>query len=282
MTKEQSKIMCAAALREPTGKVSCLGPDGSYSQIAAMRMCEDFEIILCHSFSDAVHRLLAGETDYAVLPVENSLNGGVLESLDLLEEKDIFAVEEFPLAVDHRLATLLGVRPDEVDRIYSHDQALMQCSDYLNRTYPNAALIRTASTAESLEKLDAHSAGIVGAHVLREGVVLSKENIADNKGNFTRFLLVTRRGKLPESSSMVFFSAVCEEDRPGSLLGLLKIFLRYGLNLTRIESRPVKNEFGKYRFFIEFAGDLASDRVRRALAEAERYCAQFKLLGAYH
>ena len=82
---------------------------------------------------------------------------------------------------------------------------------------------------------------------------------------------------------MVFFSAVCcEEDRPGALLGLLKIFLRYGLNLTRIESRPVKEQFGRYRFFIEFAGDISGERVRRALYEAKNYCAQFKLIGAYN
>ncbi len=264
-------------------RISCLGPEGSYSELAATKMCEDAEIVLCHTFPDAVHKLLAHETDYAVLPVENSLNGGVLECLDLLEEENIFAIEEFPLAVDHRLATLTGVRPDEVNRIYSHDQALMQCTDFLNKNYPNATLVRTSATAESLEKLDAHSAGIVGAHVVREGVVLSKENIADHKGNFTRFLLVEERGALPKSSSMVFFSAVCcDGDRPGALLGLLKIFLRYSLNLTRIESRPVKEQFGRYRFFIEFAGDLSNERVGRALHEAERYCAQFKLLGAYN
>ena len=143
-------------------RISCLGPEGSYSELAATKMCEDAEIVLCHTFPDAVHKLLAHETDYAVLPVENSLNGGVLECLDLLEEENIFAIEEFPLAVDHRLATLTGVRPDEVNRIYSHDQALMQCTDFLNKNYPNATLVRTSATAESLEKLDAHSAGIVG------------------------------------------------------------------------------------------------------------------------
>lgn len=264
-------------------RVSCLGPEGSYSELAAKRMCENGEIVLCHSFTEAVQKLTAGEVDNAVLPVENSLNGGVLECLDLLEEADIFAIEEFPLAVDHRLATLSGVRPEDVDRIYSHEQALMQCSGFLRTHYPHASLVRTAATAESLQKLDAHSAGIVGAHIAREGIVLSKENIADNKGNFTRFLLVERKGPLPGSSSMVFLSAVCcEEDRPGALLGLLKIFLRYGLNLTRIESRPVKEQFGRYRFFIEFAGDISGERVKRALREAENYCAQFKLLGAYN
>lgn len=265
----------------PSCRVSCLGPEGSYSELAAKKMCEGAELVLCHSFTEAVRKLLAKETDFAVLPVENSLSGGVLECLDLLEEEEIFAVREFSLTVDHRLATLVGVRTDEIDRIYSHEQAIMQCSGYLNKHFPHAELIPTAATAESVEKLDVHSAGIVGAHVEREGIVLSPENIADNKGNFTRFLLAERRGALPANSAMVFFSAVCA-DRPGSLLGLLKIFLRHGVNLTRIESRPVKDSFGQYRFFIEFAGDLAAEWVQKAIAEARAYCVQFKILGAYN
>ncbi len=264
----------------PRMKVSCLGPDGSYSQLAASKMRAGYEIVLCHTFHETVRMLTSGEVDYAVLPIENSLNGGVFECLDLLEEEDVFAVEEFPLAVDHRLATLEGVKREDIERIYSHEQAFGQCAGYLKEHFPTAEYIRSTATVESLNKLDAHSAGIVGAHINRQGVVLSEENIADNKGNFTRFLLVERRGEIPANSSMVFFSAICA-DRPGSLLGLLKIFLNRRINLTRIESRPVKDQFGQYRFFIEFAGDLSADWVKRALSEAEKYCLQFKLLGAY-
>ena len=263
----------------PMQRISCLGPVGSYSELAAKRMCPDAEVILCHSFTDAVRKLMAGETDGAVLPVENSLNGGVLECLDLLEEQDIFAREEFPLPVDHRLAVLEGVKYEDIKRIYSHEQALGQCANFLERNFPDAEYVGTASTVESLGSLDKCSAGIVGSHIEREGVVLSKENIAD-RGNFTRFLLLERAGKLPERSAMVFLAAVCAH-RPGSLLGLLKIFQRYSLNLTRIESRPVKGAFGQYRFFIEFAGNLAEERVKAAIKEAGAYCDQFKLLGAY-
>ncbi len=265
----------------PKKRVSCLGPEGSYSELAAQSLCRGEEIVLCHTFTEAVQMLLDQETDYAVLPVENSLNGGIFECLDLLEEKEIFAVREFPLPIDHRLAMLDGVQIDEIERIYSHEQAITQCAEYLSAHFPEAEFVHTSATAESLDMLDAHSAGIVGAHVVREGVVLSKENIADNKGNFTRFVLVERRGKLPASSAMVFFSAVCA-DRPGSLLGLLKIFLRHSLNLTRIESRPVKNAFHQYRFFIEFAGDISAEWVKKAISEAQAYCEEFKILGAYN
>lgn len=262
-------------------KISCLGPSGSYSEFAARRMREDCETVLCRSFHETVGKVLNGEADFAVLPVENSLNGGVQESLDLLAAEDVFGYEEYLLLIDHRLAMLEGVVPEEIEYIYSHEQALGQCTEYLAKHFPHASFIPTSSTASSLGMLDKHSAGIVGAHIRRDGVVLSEENIADNKGNYTRFLLVGKRGELPARSVMIFFSAVCAH-KPGALVNLLKIFQRYSLNLTRIDSRPVKEEFGQYRFFIEITGDLASERVKNALTEARRYCAQFKLLGAYN
>ncbi len=261
-------------------KASCLGPAGSYSELAARELCKGCEIVLCHSFSDAVSLLVGGEVDCAVLPVENSLNGGVLPVLDLLAGADIFGEEEYLLPIDHRLAMLEGVRREDIKTVYSHEQALGQCARYLHENFPSAALIATASTAESVSRLDLSSAGIVGAHVKREGLVLSAENIADNKQNFTRFLRVVRGEGSVRRSSMVFLCAECAH-QPGSLLGLLAIFYRHGLNLTRIESRPLKDSFGQYRFFIEFAGDIASAEVREALSEVKAYCTAFKLLGAY-
>ncbi len=262
-------------------RVSCLGPEGSYSELAAKKLREDHEVVLCNSFREAVNKLLSGETEYAVLPVENALNGGVQESLDLLAAEDIFGYEEYLLVVDHRLAMLEGVKPEDIRYIYSHEQAIGQCSEYLAKYFPDATCLPTSSTASSLTMLDRESAGIVGAHLQREGVVLTEENIADNKGNYTRFLLIGRRGEVPEHSVMVFFSAVCAH-KPGSLVNLLKIFQRYSLNLTRIESRPVKQQFGQYRFFIEVAGDIGTERVKQALIEAQKCCVQFKLLGAYN
>ncbi len=262
-------------------KVSCLGPEGSFSELAARKMRSGFEIALKGSFTAAVAALTSGETDYAVLPVENSINGGVYRALDLMTEENVFGIEEYALPVDLRLATLAGVRYEDVDTVYTHEQAFGQCNEFLSRTFPGARRLYTVSTAESLARLDGHSAGIVGAHIEREGIAVSDENIADYKQNFTRFLLLRRGGELPVSSSMVFVSAVCPHT-PGALLGLLKIFRRYGLNLTRTESRPMPEAFGQYRFFIEFAGNIAADWVKSALREANAYCIRFKLLGAYN
>ena len=264
-------------------RYSCLGPKGSYSELAALRFSDgEGEIVLCPDFYTAVSALQKGEADFAVLPIENSIQGGVLKNLDLLEHPDApFAVEELVLAIDHRLATLEGVLCDAIERIYSHEQAIGQCSEYLRTRYPGAKLLYTRSTAESLEKLDAHSAGIVGAHAKKQGVVLSQENIADEKRNFTRFLRLVRREEAhPKRSEKVFFCAICKH-RPGSLYELLGVFARHGINLTRIESRPIRDVFGEYRFFIEIDGDIAREEVRTALKEAEAFCRQFHIIGAY-
>ncbi len=264
-------------------KVSCLGPKGSYSELAAERFFSgSAETVLAGNFAEVIEKLLSEEVDNAVIPIENSIQGGVLQNLDLLEKSEVFAVEELTLPVDHRLATLNGVPLANVKRVYSHEQAIGQCSEFLRTRLPQAQCIFTSSTAESLGKLDNESAGIVGSHVKAEGVVLSRENIANETKNFTRFLRLVRRVEQPEvPSKMIFICAVCEH-KPGTLTRLLQIFADYGYNLTRIESRPIKNVFGEYRFFMELEGNIAAADVKEMLARAQEYCRQFRILGAYN
>lgn len=262
-----------------TMRTSCLGPEGSFSERAATELCGG-EIVLAKSFHEAVSMLLAGEVDRAVLPVENSLGGGVLPVLDLLAASPVFGEAEKVLPIDHRLALLKGVEKGDIRTICSHEQAFAQCGEYLRVNFPDARLVSAPSTAASLQMLDGHTAAIVGSHIVRENVLLSENNIADNKQNFTRFLRVRRGSGEQAACGTVFVCAVCAH-RPGALYGLLKIFDRHALNLTHIESRPVKGRVGEYRFFIEFAGDLRSKKVQKAIVEAENYCTEFKLLGGY-
>lgn len=262
-------------------KVSCLGPAGSYSA----RATEKFNIgetVLCTTFRQAVLMLVRGETDACVLPIENSIQGGIRQNLDLLcAHEGIYAVAEEVLSIDHRLALLAGVKGEAVERIYSHEEALSQCGRFLQEKFPDAQIICTESTAKSLDMLDEHSAGIVGAHVRREGVVLSAENVADETKNFTHFLLL-RRGKenLPAKTKKVFI-CVSLSHRPSSLLRFLQTIDSFGLNLTKIESRPAHDAIGEYRFFIEFEGDLSDKVVQYALPVLEERARWFRLLGAY-
>lgn len=264
-------------------KISCLGPDGSYSHLAVKNLCPDAEVELCRTFSQAVSELIKENADGVILPIENSIQGGVLQNLDLLQKsEDLYAVKEYVLKIDHRLAYMAGAKKEDIKIIYSHQQALSQCEEYIRTNFPEARLVNTNSTSESLDMIrDFSAAGIVGSHMKREGIVISPENIADETSNFTHFLLVERGYEnIEPHTSKVFFSAVCKH-RPGTLLKLLQVIYVYDLNMTKIESRPIKSSPGEYRFFIEFEGDYADWKVKKAIEDIKAECRSFKLIGAY-
>ena len=280
-------------------KIAFLGPEGSYSHLAAQSFLktesvgekkagEWDECIPFRNFPEVLGAVESGRVDAAAVPIENSLQGGVLQNLDLLQlSPELYAVKEAVIRIDHRLVYKEGVKPSEIGRVYSHRQALDQCSKYLIKEMPFASLRETDSTAfgitRAMEDETGKSAAIAGAHTenLRNGFVMSEECISDEKNNFTHFLLVKKGADaLPETSERIFFSAVCPH-RPGSLVELLQIIAKYGINMTKIESRPVKNRPGDYRFFIEADCDIGSKEVKEMLAAIEADTLKCKLLGAY-
>lgn len=264
-------------------KTAYLGPEGSYSQLAAKKLCPDCALIPYASFRLAVNAVESGECRYAVLPIENSLNGTVTANLDLLQAADgLFAFKTASLAIDHRLATKTGADLKKITRITSHEQALAQCAEYLYKNFPEAKLCSAPSTAASLDAVKSEcDAAIAGAHVVREGITLSKENIADYPGNKTDFLLI-KKGKADYNvkSDRMFFSVTCRHSS-GALLDILEPMRSGGLNMTKIQSRPIKGGAGEYRFFIEAEGDISSEKVRSVLEGVARQSLSFKLLGAY-
>lgn len=264
-------------------KVGYLGPENSYSHLAARRLAPAADYLPYPTFYHVVSALSRGETDACVLPIENSLQGGVLQNLDLLfSSENLYAVAEYVLKIEHRLIYKAGSELSRIKRVFSHEQAIGQCSRFLNEYLPEAKTVPVSSTAKSVQMIESdEDAGICGAHLCPPGFTLLEGNIADEKNNYTHFLLV-RRGKecIPQRTERVFLAAVCPH-RPGSLLGLLQIAGDYGLNLTKIESRPIKTSPGEYSFFIEFEGDLRAETVQRALFDMDAYCYRLKLLGAY-
>lgn len=267
-------------------KIGCLGPEGSYSCLAARELSPRSEIILYKNFPSVFAALQCGEVDEIALPIENSLQGGVLQNMDLLAEaEELFAVKEYILPVEHRLVTMAGVSLPEITEVYSHPQALGQCSVFLSEKMPRARRIPTDSTAAGLQAVNApFRACIVGAHLtknLGHGYDVYPDCIADEEKNYTHFGLV-KRGKqnFCAPTSHVYF-AVQLLHRPGSLYTLLGVVNKYGLNMTKIESRPIKSVLGEYRFFIEVEGDYFSPEMQSAMREIEACCRKFKLLGCY-
>lgn len=264
-------------------KIGYLGPQDSYSHLAALKFRPEARHLAYGSFPLLMQALVKGECTAIVLPIENSLNGGVSQNMDLLQcTQGVIAFERCAVKIDHRLATLKGADLRGISHIYSHQQALEQCGEYLFENFPNAKLIATPSTAASLELLQTGTqACIVGAHVKRAGIELSPRNIADEKNNITEFLLIKKgtAESLPHSEK-IYFCAACRHEA-GALYNLLFHLKEGGLNMTKIQSRPVKESFGEYRFFVEVDGNLNDSRVKSVLEEVERAANSFKILGAY-
>ena len=260
-----------------------LGPQGSYSYLASKIMTSESEFIPFDSFPKLMHALCRGEVDCTVIPIENTLNGGVLQNIDLLQSaENVFADSQCVIKIEHRLAVKSGADLKNIKRIYSHRQALEQCSGYLFKNFPDACLHEAVSTSKSLEMIKTEEdAGIVGAHTHKEGITLLDGDVSDSKDNFTHFLRLVR-GVPSENkrTEKIYFSVTCP-NRSGGLLSLLQKIARHGLNMTKIESRPVKERLNEFRFFIEAEGDYSQSSVRLALSDVEKESASFKLLGAY-
>ncbi len=265
------------------GRVGFLGPEGSYSEIAASALRPEDEKAAYPNFALLMRALSDFEVDAVAAPIENSINGGVLQNMDLLQSTPgVIAVRECTVQIDHRLATLPGASLCDIKNVYSHRQALDQCSQFIADKLPRAVLHETASTAASLDEIKTkEDAGIVGGHFKKEGIVLSEENIADEKSNFTHFLLIVRGTSADvKTSERIYFSFTCR-DEPGALLYVLQYIADGKLNMNKIESRPVKSSPGEYRFFVEVDGDIADEKVLSTLSRIREYSKSFKILGAY-
>ncbi|MCD7729268.1 MAG: ACT domain-containing protein [Clostridia bacterium] len=264
-------------------KVGYLGPEGSYCEIAAQAMCSGAQLVPYANFYLIVNSLINGETDAAVLPIENTINGAVRQNIDLLQaHSGLSAVCQYTVKIDHRLFTLAGADRSGITRIYSHKQALDQCSEFISKNYPYAVTVATDSTSGALAMVNSPSyAAIAGVQCERSGLDMSPECISDEKNNYTHFLKVVRGG-IPEDfrSERVFVSLTCP-NVPGGLLKLLQIIYGFGLNMSEIESRPIKDKPGEYRFFVELEADYSSRKVKDALAELKKSTNSFRVLGCY-
>lgn len=280
-------------------KIAFLGPEGSYSHLAAKEFLKaestgEFvvgdwdECVPFRNFPEVLEAVKNGRVDAAAIPIENSIQGGVSQNLDLLQDyTELYAVKERVLRVEHRLVYKAGTKLSEIGRVYSHRQALDQCARYLTKNLPFASLREAESTgfglSRAFEDESGKSAAIVGAHTesLRAGFVMSEECISDEPNNYTHFLLV-KKGveRLPKHSEYIFFSAACLH-RPGSLVELLRLIANNSINMTKIESRPVKDRPGEYRFFIEAECDVAAAQTQEMLASIRENTLECKLLGAY-
>lgn len=261
------------------------GVEGAYSY-AAMRAYFPDEIKNYHvkTFRNAMEEAASGRADYAVLPIENSTQGIVTDIYDLLTEYQLYIVGEQVVRADHVLLGLPGVPAEKIETVYSHPQALAQCKKYLER-HPDWRTVKTENTAASAKKVKEEGDPSQAAIASREagefyGLSVLAENICHNGGNVTRFIIVSARPVYEKNAAKV---SVCFElpHESGTLYNMLSHIIYNGLNMTKIESRPIPGKTWQYRFFVDFQGNLKDPAVKNALRGLEAEADSMRVLGNY-
>lgn len=263
--------------------VAYLGPEGSFTQQAAVRAFgSSVPLSPLRGLGDIFAAVERGEAAYGVVPVENSTEGVVSHSLDLLADSELKVVAQVTLDVEH---ALVGAGPlDRVRRVLSKDIALGQCRGWLARNLPNAELVETTSTAAAVEAVaaDPASAAIASAAAAEaRGVPVLARAIQDRRDNATRFFVVGPKPNPPGAKDELTSIVLTLRHEPGALQAALSAFASRGINLLRIESRPSRRRAWEYQFFIDFPGHWDSPAVREAVAELSGRCELVKWLGSY-
>ncbi|SFN46455.1 chorismate mutase / prephenate dehydratase [Pseudobutyrivibrio sp. UC1225] len=263
------------------------GVQGAYSQLAMLAFFDDemkssFHVDL---WRDAMDAISSGEADYAVLPIENSLAGSIEENFDLLSEYNVAIIGEQILKVDHALLGVKGAKISDIKTVYSHPKAIAQCDEYIRTKHIDWDVKNLRNTAMSAQKIkddgDITQAAIGSTYnAFLYDLDILEEAIQDDKNNETRFVIVSKDKKYRKNADKI---SLCLEisHTPGSLYRILSNLMFNGINMNRIESRPIKGVNWQYRFFIDIDGNLNDEAVRNALTGLKEECVSLRVLGNY-
>ena len=261
------------------------GAYGSFTHEAFLRLFgEETKSQSFEAFEAIFQALAAQEIRYGVLPVENSLTGIINDVYDLLSHYDFYIVREAVLPIQQNLLGVPGASLDQIQEVYSHPQGFAQSTQFLSQ-YPQWKLIpyfNTAHSAALVEKEhDQTKACIAGQGSARlYHLATLKEGIQDARQNFTRFVVISRSMETgPEANKISLYFTL--DHKPGSLYGALEAFSQRGLNLLKIESRPMKGKVWEYGFFVDIEGNLADEKVVETLQMVRNHCRSWKILGNY-
>ncbi len=277
------EIMSACLAHERPVNVAFLGPEGTFSHEATLKHFGHSAVARPLAGLDEVFREVeAGSADYAVVPVENSTEGMVNYTLDLLLKTPLKICGEVELRI-HDILMSRESSLDAIERVYSHGQSLAQCREWLDAHLPGAERIAVSSNAEAarLATEEVGSAAVAGRTAAElYGLNALAENIEDDPNNTTRFLILGRQA-VPPSGDDKTALLVAVRNRPGALQALLEPLARHRISMNRIESRPSRQGMWDYVFFVDIDGHCSEPRLAEALAELEAETSMFKLLGSF-
>ncbi|MCD6116650.1 prephenate dehydratase [bacterium] len=266
--------------------VSFQGERGAFSEEAALKFWEKTESLSTQpkkSFSDVFSSVSDGESDFGILPIENSLTGSIHQNMDLFLKHDLFITGEYILRIEHHLMACKSNSIHEIREIMSHPQGLMQCSEYFE-SLDNVELRAVYDTAGSAklvaEKKKPELAAVASIQAAEEyGLKILKKNVENNRLNYTRFVIISKKQNTAQGSkTSIIFSA---KDVPGALFKCLAVFSFRDINLLKIESRPIVGKPWNYLFYLDFEGDINDKKSRNALQHLEELTEFIKFLGSY-
>lgn len=277
------EILSATLALQESQKISYLGPEGTFTHLAAIKYFGSFaQFEPEDNIKNIFESVEKGITKFGVVPIENSNEGTVTYTLDMFMQYEVKIAGEIIIPITHNLLSLTGEK-EKIKKIYSHPHARAQCREWLRKNMPEVPVYDVASTAEAARQasLDEEIAAIASDFAANiYGLKFVAKHIEDYKNNYTRFFILgkTFPNKTGSDKTSIMFSL---QDKPGTLYNALKPFKDSGLNLTKIESRPAKMRKWEYIFFVDFMGHIEDENVHKTLEEVKNYCIELVHLGSY-
>jgi chorismate mutase / prephenate dehydratase len=276
------ELMSGSFVLERPLRIGYLGPAGSFSHTAAMlKFGQSVEYEPLADIASIFDEVSKGRCDLGLAPVENTMGGGVIETLDALIDSDVKVCAEVLMAIHHNLLSRCTL--EEVEKIYSKPEVFVQCRSWLSATFKGTQTVPVASTARAAQLVaEEPKTAAIGSSIAAElyGLRIICENIEDIANNVTRFLVISREDAKPtgEDKTAILFSTA---HKAGALSDVLDVFKRYGVNLTNIESRPSRKRQWEYYFFVDFLGHRTDKHIGEALEESRKHCLQLSVLGSF-
>jgi prephenate dehydratase len=263
-------------------RVSFQGERGAYSEAAALAYFDEkIETIPLQTFSNVLENTQNDKSEYSILPVENSIEGTVGESIDLLYSTTLNVVGEIYHKIHHCLIGFDSL--EKIDTVYSHPQALGQCRRFIQEhNFKTVPTYDTAGSVKIIKELNKPNISCIASKQASEifHVPIITDGIADNPNNKTRFLILSKKkaGESKKDKTSIIFSIKHE---PGALQDIIKNFSNYQINLTKIESRPRKNTSWEYNFYVDFEGNEMNSKIKEMLGKIQKKTLFLKILGSY-
>ena len=263
-----------------------LGPAGTYSEEAALKYAPGAQLVPFPSVAAVGAAVGSGMVEEGVVAIENSLEGSVNDTLDLLiQESRLFIRTELVVPVEHYLLVKPGTRVQDVKVVFSHPQAFGQCRRFVERCFPKAQIVAALSTTAAVEEMMAHpsAAAAIASKRAAElyGAQILARDIQDRLPNVTRFVVLALSDHAPTGRDKTSICFTFAEDKPGALYSVLKEFAGRGINLAKIESRPLKESLGKYFFLADLEGHREDRVVAETLERVKGMTSSLKVFGSY-